>query len=124
MSKAIEQRRGVAWWSGAGRAARFLWEAIWLPYWLGSTMPPPSIPGRGESPAVAGERTPQILQQLDSLRATIWRQRFAILLFRSIWLALAALDFYLLLRVVIHRDPAFIPFLLLSLALLALGAFL
>ncbi len=65
MSKAIEQRRGVAWWSGVGRAGRFLWEAIWVPYWLGSTMPPPSIPGRSESRTAAGERTPQILQQLD-----------------------------------------------------------
>jgi hypothetical protein len=73
---------------------------------------------------VAGERSPQILQQLDGLRATIWRQRFAILFFRSLWLSLAALDAWLLLRVVADRDPAFGPFLLLSLALLALGGVL
>jgi hypothetical protein len=120
----IEQRRGVALLAGVGRAGRFLWEAVWLPYWLGSTMPPPTIPGRPENPAVAGERMPQIVQQLDDLRTTIWRQRLAILLFRSAWLALAALDAYLLLRAVAHRDPAFVPFLLLSLALLALGGFL
>jgi len=124
MSKVIEQRRGVAIWSGMGRAGRFLWEAVWLPYWLGSTMPPPSVPGRREPQMVAGERTPQIVQQLDGLRATIWRQRLAILLFRSLWLALAALNVYLLLRVVVHRSPAFVPFLLLALALLAFGGFL
>jgi hypothetical protein len=123
MSRVVEQRRGVSW-SGLGRAGRFLWEAVWLPFWLGSTMPPPRIPGRREPQAVAGERTPQILQHLDELRSVIWRQRFSILLFRTLWLALAALDIYLFLRVVVDRNPAFIPFLLLSLALLALGAFL
>jgi hypothetical protein len=124
MSRVIEQRRGVALLSGVGRVGRFLWEAVWLPYWLGSTMPPPALPGRRERETVAGERSPQILQQLDGLRATIWRQRFAILFFRSLWLSLAALDAWLLLRVVADRDPAFGPFLLLSLALLALGGVL
>jgi hypothetical protein len=123
MSRVIEQRRGVAW-SGLGRAARFLWEAVWLPYWLGSTMPPPRLPGRPAAQPIAGERTPQLVQQLDQLRSTIWRQRVLIVVFRSLWLALLALDAWLFLRVVADRDPAFVPFLLLSLALLALGGIL
>lgn len=121
MSRVIEQRRGLSW-SGLGHAGRFLWEVVSLPFWLGSTMPPPGVPGRRESAGVTGERTPQILRQLDELRATIWRQRRAILLFRAAWLALAVVNVWLLLRVVAHQDRALLPFLLGALVLLAAGA--
>lgn len=120
MSRVIERRGGLSW-PGVGRAGRFLWEAIWLPYWLGSAMPPPSMPGKRERAAATGERTPQILQQLDGLRDNIWRQRRGVLLFRSLWLAFAMLNAWLVLRVVAHRQPAFVPFLLGALALLACG---
>ena len=68
---------------GLARTGRFLWSAAWLPFWLGSTLPSPALPGRPE-PAAAGERVPAILRQLDRLRDTIWRQRAGILLFRSL----------------------------------------
>ena len=116
------QRRALSL-SNRSRAGHFLWEAIWLPYWLGSTMPPPSLPGR-RVPSATSERTPHLLRELDTLRAIIRRQRTAILLLRSLWLALAVLDGWLLLRVVAQRQPQFGPFLLLALALLAFGGFL
>ncbi len=122
MNRLIGQRRAPSL-VALGRVGRFLWEALWLPYWLGSTMPPPSLPGRRVS-ATMGARTPHLLQELDTLRATIWRQRRAILALRSLWLALAVLDGWLLLRVVAHRQPGFGPFLLLALLLLAFGGFL
>lgn len=123
MSRVIERRDRLPL-VGLGRAGRFLWEAAWLPFWLGSTMPPPALPARDARPAVAGERSPRILGELDALRDTIWRQRRAILALRALWLALAVLDGWLLLRVVAHRPAAFGPFLLASLALLIGGAFL
>ena len=122
MNRLLGQRRTSSL-PRLGRVGRFLWEALWLPYWLGSTMPPPALPARRVSPATS-ERTPRLLQELDALRTIIWRQRTSILALRSLWLALAVLDAWLLLRVVAQRQPGFGPFLLLALVLLAFGAFL
>ena len=77
MNRLTGQRRAPAL-VGLGRTGRFLWEALWLPYWLGSTMPPPALPSRGVA-ATTGERMPHLLQELDALRAIIWRQRMVIL---------------------------------------------
>src|SRR4051794_22153715 len=121
MSRVIEQARPNPRLA-LGRAGRFLWEAFWTPFWLGSTMPPPALPWRGEPAIREGQRTPMILRQLDELRAKIWRQRLGILAFRTAWLALLVLDVWLGLRVVAHRQLAFGPFLLLALATVALGA--
>jgi hypothetical protein len=60
-----------------GRAGRFLWEAFWTPFWLGSTMPPPALPRRADPPIRAGQRTPMILRQLDELRGVRPRRRIA-----------------------------------------------
>src|SRR4051794_25794069 len=106
------------------RVARLVWEAIWTPFWLGSTLPPPALPSRQGAAPMPGDRTPLILHQLDDLRATIWRQRRAILAWRSGWLAFAAIDCYLFLRVVAHRAPAFPPFLFLATLILVLGGLL
>lgn len=108
---------------GLSRAGRFLWETFWLPYWLGSGQPPPRLPGfpaRGRP----GGRTPALLRQLDALRGAVWRRRAATLAWRCGWLALAALDLWLGLRVLAHRDAALGPFLVAALVILALGAFL
>src|SRR5919202_4528460 len=124
MNSVLERRQPRAL-PAAGRVSRRLWELLWLPYWLGSTLPPPALPtewdsGTGHRP-VAG-RSPTILRRLDELRAIIWRQRAGILAFRSLWLALAAVDLGLALRVVAHRDVRLLPFLLAALLILALGA--
>lgn len=88
------------------RLGRFFWDVFWLPFWLGSTLPPPALPGRrGREPQLAG-RTPAILRQLDQLRTAIHRQRTGILVARSAWLALAVLDAGLILQVLAHRDVA------------------
>ena len=67
---------------------------------------------------------PHLLQELDALRAIIWRQRMVILALRSLWLALAVLDGWLLLRVAAHRQPGFGLLLMLALVVLAFGGFL
>jgi hypothetical protein len=123
MSRVIERARPdsrISW----RRAGRFLWESLWVPFWLGSTLPPPALPGRREPVAAAGERTPLILRQLDDLRATIWRQRLGILLFRALWLAFLALDIWLVFRVVADRALPPQPFALAAIAALAGGAVL
>src|SRR5947207_14274287 len=121
MYRAIERPRSRAW-PHLPRLARSLWDLIWLPFWLGSTLPPPALPTRREVDMVRADRRPAILGQLDALRAAIWRQRAGILGFRSLWLALAVVDVGLALRVVAHRSVSLVPFLLVALATLALGA--
>jgi hypothetical protein len=89
---------------------------------LGSTLPPPVLPGRRDSATRAGARTPMILRQLDELRAKIWRQRFGILAFRTLWLTLLVLDLWLGFRVLAHRELALRPFALVALLTVVLGA--
>lgn len=120
MSRAIEQERPTPRLA-LGRAGRFLWEAFWTPFWLGSTLPPPVLPGRRDPASPAGARTPMILRQLDELRAKIWRQRFGILVFRTIWLALLVLNLWLGFRVLAHRDLALRPFALVAVLTVAFG---
>src|SRR5919206_5026742 len=120
MNSVLERRQPRALPS-AGRVSRRLWELLWLPYWLGSTLPPPSLPTEWESTRPAAGRLPTILRRLDELRAIIWRQRAGILFFRSLWLALAAVDLGLALRVVAHRDVRLLPFLLAALLIFLLG---
>ncbi len=103
------------------RLGRFFWEVLWLPFWLGSTLPPPALPGRRERAIPPGERTPRILRQLDELRGIIWRQRAGILAFRTIWLAFLVLDAWLALRVVAGQRVSPWPFVALFLALFPLG---
>ena len=123
MSKVIERAPERAPLTPA-RAGRFLWGALWTPFWVGSTLPPPALPGRREATPAADERTPLILRQIDGLRETIWRQRRAILGFRGLWLALLAADLWLGLRVLAGRDLSPRPFALVAFALVALAAFL
>lgn len=108
---------------GSARLGRILWGAVAAPFWLGSTLPPPALPARRES-ALAGERVPLILRQLDGLRETIWRQRRAILALRALWLALLAIDLWLGLRVLAGREVSPRPFLIVAGLILAWGALL
>ncbi len=126
MNSVLERRQPRALPS-AGHVSRRLWELLWLPFWLGSTLPPPALPTEWESGTghrSAAGRAPTILRRLDELRAIIWRQRAGILAFRSLWLALAAVDLGLALRVIAHRDVRLLPFLLVALLILVLGAWL
>ena len=107
---------------GLRRAALLLWKAFWLPFWLGSTLPPPTLPAGPDTAVAPGERSPAILGRLDGLRATIWRRRTGILFFRTTWLALATLDLWLGLRVLAGREAPLRPFLTIALLLLPLGA--
>ena len=120
MSKAIERERATPR-RVPMRPGRFLWETFWTPFWLGSTMPPPPLPGRRDAP-LSGERTPLIIRQLDTLRETIWRQRRAVFATRALWLALVAVDLWLGLRVLAHRDPSPRPFLAAITVIVILGA--
>jgi hypothetical protein len=104
-------------WRGA---ARFLWETLTFPFWLGSTLPPPALPGRQSRHTAT--RTPRLIRQLDDLRAALWRRRAAILAVRACWLALAVLDSWLAIRFFTHHQPAFRPFLVLAILLLIAGA--
>ena len=123
MSKAIERAPERPHLTPA-RLGRFLWGAIWTPFWVGSSLPPPTLPERRAAPPVADERAPLILRQIDGLRETIWRQRRVILGFRGLWLALLAVDLWLGLRTLAGRDLSPRPFLLVALAVVALAAFL
>lgn len=122
MNEAIRRGRPRAM-PAPSRVVRFLWETLWLPYWLGSGQSPPRLPGAAASRSAAG-RTPALLRQLDALRGAVWRRRATILAWRSGWLALAAIDLWLGLHVLAHRDAALGPFLAVALVALVLGAFL
>lgn len=106
------------------RLGRFLWGILWIPFWVGSALPPPTLPGRREALPAADARTPLILRQVDGLRETIWRQRRAILGFRGLWLALLAVDLWLGLHVLAGRDLSPRPFLLVALAVVVCAALL
>jgi len=121
MSKVIERTRPTPR-TAPLRMGRFLWEAFWTPFWLGSTLPPPALPTRREAHAVQGERTPLLVRQLDTLRDTIWRQRRAILALRALWLALAVAAVWLGFRVLAHREFALRPLLIVMAVVLVLGA--
>lgn len=103
------------------RLPRFLWDAFWLPFWLGSTLPPPALPDSAAPEGPVRERSPRILRQLDDLRGVIWRQRAGIIFFRTLWLAFLILDVWLVLRVVAGRHVTPWPFLSLFLAVFPLG---
>jgi len=123
MSKVIERAPARPPMTPA-RLGRFLWGVLWTPFWVGSTLPPPALPGRREALPAADARTPLILRQIDGLRETIWRQRRAIFGFRGLWLALLAVDIWLGLRVLAGRDLSPRPFLIVALAVVAFAAFL
>jgi hypothetical protein len=65
-----------------------------------------------------------LLRQLDDLRATIWRQRRAVFLFRALWLALIPVALWLGLRYFGDRPLAWQPVAALVAVILALGAVL
>ncbi len=123
MSRAIERAR-PDFRTSVRRAGHVLWDVFWAPYWLGSTLPPPGLPGRRERATIGGGRMPLLLRQLDDLRATIRRQRLAIVGFRSLWLALLVLDVWLVVRVLARRELAWWPFVLVALLIVGLGALL
>jgi hypothetical protein len=123
MSKVIE-RDPVRPPLSPARLGRLLWGALWTPFWLGSTLPPPALPSRREALPAAAAPTPLILRQVDGLREAIWRQRRAILGFRGLWLALLVLDIWLGVRVFAGRELSMRPFLLVALAIVVFAAFL
>lgn len=108
----------------AARIGRTLWVALAMPFWLGSTLPPPTPPMRNEPSLAASGRAPQILRHLDGLRETIWRQRRAILVFRALWLALLTIDVWLGLRVLAGRELSVRPFFGVAILVLTLAALL
>lgn len=110
-------------WPNGQTAKRRAWALLWLPYWLGSTLPPPPWPTFQREPR-PGARSPVLLRRLDALRRAVWRRRRSLLALRSLWLALALVDGALLWRVTGHRPLE--PRLVLALAglLLAGGALL
>jgi hypothetical protein len=121
MSKVIERARPTTG-TAPLRVGRFLWEAFWIPFWLGSTLPPPALPTRRERSAAQSERTPLLVRQLDTLRDTIWRQRRAILAFRALWLALTVAAIWLGFRVLAHRELPLRPLLIVVALIVVLGA--
>ena len=121
MSKAIERTRPTPR-TASSRSGRFLCEAFWTPFWLGSTLPPPALPTRREAHSAQGERTPLLVRQLDTLRDTIWRQRRAILALRASWLALAVAAVWLGFRVLAYRELSLRPLLIVMAVILVLGA--
>lgn len=120
MSRVIEQAQPATRLTPR-RVGRFLWETIWAPFWVGSTLPPPVLPGRREPHHADSERTPVLLRQIDALRETIWRQRRAVLLFRALWLALIPAAIWLGLRYFAGRQLAWQPLAIGMLAILVLG---
>ncbi|MGN6811887.1 MAG: hypothetical protein ACTHMP_13530, partial [Thermomicrobiales bacterium] len=108
MSRVVERARfqPSRAWRGA---ARFLWETLTFPFWLGSTLPPPALPGRQSRHTAT--RTPRLIRQLDDPRASLWRRRAAILAARTPSLALPLLDCWLASRIFTHPHPAYRPFL-------------
>ncbi len=123
MSRAIERAQPAAGMTPR-RIGRFLWEAAWAPFWIGSTLPPPALPGRRDRRFGDSGRTPMLLRQIDALRGTIWRQRRAIILLRALWLALVPAAIWLGLRFFAQRQPAWQPLALAMVAILALGGLL
>ena len=95
-----------------------------MPFWLGSTLPPPALPARREPRTANSERTPLLVRQLDTLRETIWRQRRSILMVRTLWLALVPAALWLGVRVLAGRELPLRPLLSVMAIILALGAVL
>lgn len=103
------------------RWGRLAWDALWTPFWLGSTLPPPEWPARRRAgEAAPADRVPVIVVQLDALRRTVWRQRVPIVLCRTAWLLLAVAAAWLAFRVFAGPIAPW-PFLAAGLVVLALG---
>jgi hypothetical protein len=66
---------------------RYVWAAIWLPYWLGSDVPAPALPARNPKPPVAvGLAGEQVVRTLDRLARRIWLNWALNVLVRGAWL--------------------------------------
>ncbi len=123
MSSVIE-RQQTTQRNAPRRVGRFIWETLWAPFWIGSTLPAPPLTANRERAFVGNERTPKLVQQIDSLRNAIWRQRRAILVSRTAWLALLPAALWLTLRVLAGRVLPWQPFFLLTIAIVAAGMIL
>lgn len=70
-------------------ARTLLWQAIWVPFWLGSDVPAPRLPARDTAPpAHLGLAGIQAARLLTSMARRMWLQWIITILARSAWLVL------------------------------------
>jgi hypothetical protein len=97
-------RLGV-WWQGIEDALAdvpnrklLLWRALWLPYWLGSDVPAPQLPGRNMTVPDGGPAGNQVISIMDQIARRVWTQRALNIMARSCWLGILAGFFWLALE--------------------------
>lgn len=120
------QRATVRRWRptlpAGGRLVRSLWDVLWLPFWFGSTLEPPALPGRyRDQPPPVPDHVPIILVQLDAIRRVVWRRRVAVFACRLGSLLCMVATAWLVARLVLNPLAPLWPFAAAGLVLLALG---
>lgn len=103
------------------RLGQLAWRALWLPFHLAGGVPIPAIPRGRPSPGPDRAAELALVAQLDALRRAVWRERIALVLCRTVWLALLPLIFWLLLRHFVDRPMLLLPFPAVTVAVLLLG---
>ena len=87
-----------------------LWQLLWLPFWLGSDVPPPRLPSRDSAPpGHLGLAGIQAARLLTSLARRIWLQWILTILARSAWLALLVGCFWLLIEIAGGPELSVLP---------------
>jgi len=86
--------RGPRWRAPSGARMRLTaWRVLWAPFWVGSDVPAPRLPGREARPAAVPEAFglagAQVAGTVDRLARRMWLQRAAHVLVRALWLAVA-----------------------------------
>ena len=107
--------------SNRAHLGRLAWHALWLPFRVAGGVPTPAIPRRRPSPALDQAVGLPIVAQLDTLRRAVWRERIALVLCRTVWLALLPLIIWLLLRHFVDHPILLLPFPAIAVAILLLG---
>lgn len=83
-----------------------LWRLLWLPFWLGTEMPPLSLPVRRQPlPARRGQAGDQVVATIDSVRRRFWLRHVLTLIMRAVWLTIGAGAVWLLIE--FAGGPAF-----------------
>ena len=99
----------------------WLWRAAWLPWWLGSDMPAPSLPRALPAIPAAGPAGDHVARHLRRLVHRLWIQRALLLLMRSVWLGVALGCLWVIVELLGGPDLRVTPLVVATGVLVALG---
>lgn len=121
-----EQRRvSRAWSRPAIRSVNIpllLWRLLWLPFWIGSDVPPPALPARNLAvPLESGLAGQQVVRMLDSIRRRVWSLWALTSIVRAAWLGALAACVWLLIERAGGPDVELAPLLWIGGGFLAVG---